>query len=119
MPTNEGTYSRTWEQAGLPWVPTHRHRPFPLRPLPRGTLQSFIFPSQGHGRLIGRIALVVDGSRTGPRAHPAKYAWEGDVGPVDWGDAITTTSCRLTDKSRIGSGGLAGLAFCLSQACRH
>lgn len=27
---------------------------------------------------------------------------------MDWGDAITTTSCRLTDKSRIGSGGLAG-----------
>lgn len=31
----------------------------------------------------------------------------GNVGPVDWGDAITTTSCRLTDKSRIGNGGLA------------
>jgi hypothetical protein len=54
------------------------------------------------------MALVVAGSRTEPRAHPAKYAWEGDVGPVDRGDAITTTFCRLTDKSRIGSGGLAG-----------
>lgn len=38
----------------------------------------------------------------------------GNVGPVDWGDAITTTSCRLTDKSRIGNGG--GVP---AQVCRH
>lgn len=92
--------------------------PFHLVHSPREARYSLFFLTlKVMAASLAASALVVDGSRTGPRAHRAKYVWEGDVGPVDWGDAITTTSCRLTDKSRIGSGGLAD--FLPSQACRH
>lgn len=72
---------RTCEQSRLPWVPTHRQTPSstPAR-------HATVFFPQGHGRPIGRIALVVDGSRTGPRAHPAKCAWDETL--VQWTGAM-------------------------------
>ncbi|KAI7787703.1 hypothetical protein LA080_015072 [Diaporthe eres] len=58
-------------------------------------------------------ALPMSSTAVAPgHAHIRPSALGGDVGPVDWGDAITTTSCRLTDKSRIGSGWRAGWLAC-------
>lgn len=104
MPSNEATYLVSHlraNPASLGADPPPGH----FVPLLRATLQSFSLKVMA----ASLAALPLSSTAVAPgHAHIRPSALGGDVGPVDWGDAITTTSCRLTDKSRIGSGGLAG-----------